>query len=156
MGKMKRCIFAVTICLLAGGALAVGDDRLTAYGTYWNGDKNGYGLGLKYSKSLIDLVFFEGRGGYVAFDDAVDTTVIPLEAGFNLALPGVITPYAGVGLGYYFIDNPWIDNTSGYFVQAGVEFTISKIGVMAELRYHDLEEKYMDGVSLNGGIILNF
>jgi hypothetical protein len=153
---MNRWILAGAACLLAGGASAIGNNQLTAYGTYWKGDKDGYGLGLKYTKSLIDMVYFEGRGGYVLFDDAVDTTVVPLEAGFNLGLPGFITPYVGVGLGYYIIDNPFIDSASGYFAQAGVEFTISKIGIMAELRYHDLDEQYFDGVSVNGGVILRF
>jgi hypothetical protein len=102
------------------------------------------------------MVYFDGRVGYVAFDDAFDTTVIPLEAGFNVGLPGVITPYAGVGVGYYFIDNPFIDNAAGYYAQAGVEFILARIGVSVELRYHELDEDYLDGVSLNSGIILKF
>jgi hypothetical protein len=156
MKRINRWVLAGTACLLAGGAAAIGDNRVTAYGTYWNGDKNGYGLGLKYSKALMDMVYIEGRGGYVSFDDALDTTVVPVEAGFNFGLPGTITPYVGVGLGYYIIDNPFIDSTSGFFAQAGVEFTISRIGLVAELRYHDLGEQYLDGVSLNGGVILRF
>jgi outer membrane protein W len=82
--------------------------------------------------------------------------MIPLEVSFNLGLPGFITPYAGVGMGYYFIDNPDIDDATGYFGQVGVEFSIVKIGVMVELRYMDIEGEYFDDLALNAGILLRF
>jgi len=143
-------------CMTVINASAIGNDTVTAYGTYWDGEEAGYGLGLKYSKSLIDMIYFEGRGGFVQFDDPVDTTMVPLEVGFNLGLPGPITPYAGVGVGYYFIDHPFIDNASGYYGQIGIEFSIVKIGAMIELRYMDLEEDYFDDLVLNAGILLRF
>ena len=156
MKKTIAILLATATCLVAGNALALGNNAITAYGTYWDGEEPGYGLGLKYSKSLVDMIYLDARGGYVMFDDLVDTTMVPLEVGFNLGLPGMITPYAGVGVGYYLIDNPIIDDATGYFGQIGVEFTIVKIGAMVELRYLDLEGEYFDDLALNVGILLKF
>lgn len=156
MKKTLVILITTAVCLLADHAGALGRDALTAYGTYWDGENAGYGLGLKYSKSLLDMVSVDGRGGYIVFDDAVDTTMVPLEVAFNLGLPGPITPYAGVGLGYYLIDHPLFDDASGYFAQVGLEFTLVKIGAMVELRYMDLEEDYFDDLSLNVGVVLKF
>ena len=156
MKKTTAKLLAAAACLVAGNALAIGSNGITAYGTYWDGENAGYGLGLKYSKSLVDMIYFDGRGGYITFDDPADTTMIPLEVSFNLGLPGFITPYAGVGMGYYFIDNPIFDNATGYFGQIGCEFSILKIGVMVELRYMDLEGEYFDDLALNAGILLRF
>lgn len=156
MKKTTALLIATAACLVAGNALGLGSNGLTAYGTYWDGVEPGYGLGLKYSKSLLDIVSVDGRGGYIMFDDLADTSMIPLEVAFNLGFPGPISPYAGVGVGYYLIDNPTIDDASGYFGQIGIEFTIVKIGAMAELRYLDLEGSYFDDLSVNIGILLKF
>lgn len=156
MKKTIAILVATVTCLLAGNALAIGSNGITAYGTYWDGVEPGYGLGLKYSKSLVDMIYLDGRGGYITFDDVADTTMIPLEVSFNLGFPGFISPYVGVGVGYYLIDNPIIDDASGYFGQIGCEFSIVKIGVMVELRYMDLEGEYFDDLALNAGILLRF
>ena len=156
MKKTIAMLLATVTCLIAGNALAIGSNGITAYGTYWDGEEPGYGLGLKYSKSLIDIVSVDGRGGYIMFDDLVDTTMVPLEVAFNIGLPGPISPYAGVGVGYYLIDHPVVDDASGYFGQIGIEFTIVKIGAMAELRYLDLEGTYFDDLALNVGILFKF
>ena len=156
MKKMLIILLAAACCGIAGRVQAVGNNSLTLYGTYWDTENAGYGLGLKYGKSLLDIVSVDGRGGYVVFDDAADTTMVPLEVALNLAFPGPISPYAGVGLGYYFIDNPVLDNAAGYFGQVGLELTVFKIGAMAELRYMDLEENYFDELSLNIGVLWRF
>lgn len=156
MKKTVAILLATAAFLVAGNALAIGSNGLAAYGTYWDGESAGRGLGLKYSKSLLDLISVDGRGGYIMFDDVDDTTMVPLEASFNISLLGIITPYAGVGVGYYFIDNPLFDDASGYFGQIGLEVTIVNIGVMAELRYMDLEGEYFDDLALNVGILLKF
>lgn len=154
---MKRTIAAMlAIGCLTVANTAVGGSAIAAYGTYWDGENAGYGLGAKYSLSLIDIIFADARAGYIMFDDVVDTTMVPLEVSLNLGFPGPITPYAGVGVGYYLIDNPAIDDISGYFGQIGLEFTILKIGAMVELRYMDLEEESFDDLSLNAGIVLKF
>jgi hypothetical protein len=141
--------------LFSGSALAVLGTGVGVYGTYWNGDDTGYGGGIKLSKSLMDMVFVDGRAGYLKFDDA-SLEVIPLEASINLGFPGPVTPYVGVGGGYYLTDSGFFDNAGGYFGQGGVEFTLFGIGVVGELRYIDHEGSYFDGLSLNAGVVLKF
>jgi hypothetical protein len=148
-------LLATATCLLAGNARAIGKTGITAYGTYWNGDDTGYGYGIKGTKSLLDILFADARIGYINFEDS-NTELIPLEASINVGLPGMITPYAGVGVGYYFVDGPRGDNAAGYFGQIGVEVSIAMAGVFAELRYHDLEEDAFDGPSASIGILLKF
>ncbi|WP_372805853.1 hypothetical protein [Pontiella sp.] len=148
-------LLATAACLLAANAQAIGKTGFTAYGTYWNGDDSGYGYGVKATKSLLDILFADARIGYLNFNDS-DTEVIPLEASINVGLPGVITPYAGVGAGYYFIDGPMGNNAAGYFGQIGVEISIAMFGVLAEVRYHDLAENAFDGPSASLGILLKF
>ncbi|VGO11528.1 hypothetical protein PDESU_00072 [Pontiella desulfatans] len=157
---MKKCTIALLLatatCFMAGNALAIGKTGYTAYGTYWNGDDSGYGFGLKYTRSLIDIVFADARVSYISYDSNRIDTLIPTEVSINIGLPGVVTPYAGVGAGYYFIDSPIYDDSAGYFAQVGVEVSISKIGVLAELRYHDLEGGDLDSLSANLGVLLKF
>jgi hypothetical protein len=152
----KTIIVALAAFSLVTANTAVAGGGVAAYGTYWDGENPGYGVGAKYAMSLIDIIFADARAGYIMFDDAADTTMVPLEISFNLGLPGAITHYAGVGLGYYLIDNPILDDSSGYFGQIGLEFTIIKIGAMVELRYMDLESNYFDDLSLNAGLVFKF
>ena len=156
MKPLKTLLFATLVFLftnLDASALLGGSAAL--YGTYWNADESGYGAGLKLNKSLFDILYIDGRGGYVSFDSG-KVEVIPLEASLNIGLPGPITPYAGVGVGYYLIDAPGAEDLSGQFGQIGIEFTILKLGVMAELRYLELEKSYFDGLSANAGIMWKF
>lgn len=151
----------ITIAILAAAALttlaARADNSLTAYGTYWDADDSGKGAGLRYKKTILGFAALDGRVGYVNFD-AIETDMIPLELSLNARLPFMISPYAGVGAGYYLLDSgaPTYDDTSGYFAQVGVEATFLWFGAMAELRYHDLENNYFDGPSANVGLLLKW
>lgn len=145
----------ITAILLVGVAHA--DTSLTAYGTYWDGDDIGKGGGLRLKKTILGFGAVEGRGGYVDFNNS-KTEVIPLDISVNLRLPFMISPYAGIGAGYYIIDStvPGLDNTSGYFGQLGVEVTLAAIGAMAEVRFHDLEGGYLDGTAFNLGLLIKW
>lgn len=151
-----KTLVGLMLMLTAGHVFALGGTGLTAYGTYWDGENAGYGAGLRYSRSLLDMVSVDGRAGYIRFDDYSQTEMVPLEVAFNLGIPGPVSPYVGVGLGYYLVDHPLFDDTSGCFGQLGLEFTVLKIGAMVELRYMDLDEHYFDDLSLNAGIVLKF
>ena len=154
---MKTYLFGILSALTLGtlSAGAVGKTTLTAYGTYWDQEETAYGAGLRASKSLLDMVYVDGRAGYVETETS-NTEMIPLEASINLGLPGIITPYVGIGAGYYFLDSDLLDDRAGYFGQIGCEFIFTKIGALAELRYLDLEDDYFDGVSLNVGVLWKF
>lgn len=136
-------------------AQAVGKTTLTAYASYWNHTDDAYGAGARLSKSLLDMVYVDGRAGY-SKTDKTQTEMIPLEASINVGLPGMITPYAGIGGGYYFVDSEFLDDLGGYFGQIGCEFIFTKVGALAELRYLDLEGSYFDGVSVNVGVLWKF
>ncbi|MDZ8119550.1 hypothetical protein [Pontiella agarivorans] len=152
---MKKLLLLCTALIAAGCALA--DTSLSAYGTYWEADSSGQGAGLRLKKTFLGFGAVEARGGYVNFDD-IETDMIPLDASINVRLPFMISPYAGVGAGYYFMDSDagGMDDTSGVFAQIGVEATFLWIGALAEVRYYDLEENYFDGPSYNIGLLLKW
>ncbi len=133
------------------------DTSLTAYGTYWEGDDTGKGGGLRLKKTFLGFGAIEGRGGYVEFSDT-NTEMYPLDVSLNVRLPFFISPYAGVGAGYYYIDSDLSaqDNVSGYFGQLGVEATLIWFGAMVEVRFHDLEGSYLDGTSVNAGLLVKW
>ena len=133
------------------------DTSLTAYGTYWDAEDSGKGGGLRLKKTFLGFGAVEGRGGYVSFSET-NTEVVPLDISINARLPFMISPYAGVGAGYYFIDSdvPGSDNASGYFGQIGVEATFIWIGAMAELRYYEIEGSYLDGTAVNVGLLFKW
>ncbi|MDF7825894.1 hypothetical protein P4B35_17830 [Pontiellaceae bacterium B12227] len=154
MKKMIVALLAAT-SLLTGPVLA--HTSLTAYGTYWDTDDSGAGAGLRLKKTFLGFGAAEARGGYVRFDD-IETDMVPLDISINARLPFMISPYAGVGVGYYLFDSDAtdLDNAPGYFAQIGVEATFVLVGVMAEIRYHEMEESYFDGASFNAGILLKW
>ena len=155
MKKLHTTLLAlVTIGLIAGTTQA--DTSLTAYGTYWEGDTDiGKGAGLRLKKTFLGFGAIEGRGGYVEFSDT-NTEVIPLDLSLNVRLPFLISPYAGIGAGYYLIDSAVSGDVTGYFGQIGVEATFIWIGAMAELRFHDIEGSYLDGTSFNLGVLVKW
>lgn len=152
---MKK--YLLLCCALIAAGYATADTSLSAYGTYWEADSSGRGAGLRLKKTVLGFGAVEARGGYVNFDD-IETDMIPLDASINVRLPFMISPYAGVGAGYYFLDSDsgGMDDTSGFFAQVGVEATFLWIGALAEVRYYDLEENYFDGPSYNIGLLLKW
>ncbi|QBG47898.1 hypothetical protein EGM51_11010 [Verrucomicrobia bacterium S94] len=152
---MKKFLLLGAALLTAGYVLA--DTSLSAYGTYWEADSSGLGAGLRLKKTILGFGAVEARGGYVNFDN-IETDMIPLDASINVRLPFMISPYAGVGAGYYFLDSDsgGIDDTSGVFAQIGVEATLIWFGALAEIRYYDLNENYFDGPTYNVGLLLKW
>ena len=156
MKKSMIVLLAIaTIGLVAQNSHALGETGVTAYGTYWDGEEVGHGVGVKLSQSLLDILYLDGRAGYVNFD-TVDSDMVPLEVTLNLGFPGLISPYVGIGAGYYYIDSPYLTDKVGCIGQIGIELSIVKVGVMAELRYHDLEGTELDDLSANIGILFRF
>ena len=156
---MKR-IRIVLAALLAASAASAAGTSLTAYGTYWDADAKvgrGEGAGLRLKKTFLGFGAVEARGGYVRFDD-IKTDMIPVDVSINARLPFMISPYAGIGAGYYFLDSDTgnRDNLSGTFAQLGVEATFLWVGAMAEIRYYDLEDDFFDGPAYNIGLLLKW
>lgn len=143
--------------LLAGAGGAYADTDITAYGIYWDGDDPGRGAGLRVRKSILAFMAVEGRTGYVDFRSS-KTKVIPAEVSVVGRLPTFISPYAGLGTGYYFVDSnvPGMDNFGGGFVQLGIEASILWFGAMAEVRYYEMSESAYNGAAYNVGLFLQF
>ena len=154
---MKKLTIAAIFALALTAGSAWADNSLTAYGTYWDADNSGKGAGLRYKKAFLGFGAVDGRAGYVDFN-SIETEMVPLELSINARLPFMISPYVGVGGGYYLLDSKLgaVDNSSGYFAQLGVEATFLWIGAMAEVRWHDLEENYFDGTSFNAGLLIKW
>ncbi|MDF7801877.1 hypothetical protein P4C99_20540 [Pontiellaceae bacterium B1224] len=154
---MKRTVLTLLSAMALLACSSPADTSLTAYGTYWDADTEGTGAGLRLKKTFLGFGAAELRGGYVNFND-INTDMIPLDVSINARLPFMISPYAGVGAGYYFMssDLPGFDNGPGYFAQVGIEATFVLVGVMAEIRYNDLDGTYFDGTSYNAGILLKW
>jgi len=155
--KQRIGLLLTLTAVLAITSTLRADTSLTAYGTYWEGDDTGKGGGLRLKKTFLGFGAVEGRGGYVEFSDT-NTEVYPLDVSINARLPFMISPYAGIGAGYYYTssDLPGLDNSSGYFGQIGVEATFLWFGAMAEVRFHDLDGSYFDGRSVNVGLLVKW
>ena len=150
-------IKASAIALLAIGFSTSAQAGFSAYGSYWNSDQEGFGAGVKYEKRfLADFVAADVSAGYIDFSSE-DTQVIPLETSLTLRIPFFIEPYAGLGVGYYPIesDNDYQSST-GYFGVVGIQATILGIGALAEYRYLDAKEEFLDGNTFNLGLTISF
>ncbi len=154
---MKRTILSLLSALAMMACPSLADTSITAYGTYWDAESSGTGAGLRLKKTFLGFGAAEVRGGYVNFDE-IDVEMIPLDVSLNARLPFMISPYIGVGAGYYITnsDLPGFDNTAGYFGQIGIEITFIWIGAMAEIRYYDIEEAYFDSPAYNVGLLVKW
>jgi len=155
---MKSKLFkAASIALLAVGLSNSAQAGLSAYGSYWNSDQDGYGAGIRYEKRfLADFVAADVSAGYIDFNSE-DTQVIPLETSLTLRIPFFIEPYAGLGAGYYPIESDLdYQSSTGYFGVIGIQATIFGIGALAEYRYLDAKEEFLDGNTFNLGLTISF
>lgn len=155
MKHSKGLVIAALLISLIGSAHA--DTALSVYGTYWDGDDSGRGLGVRLKKTFLAFLAVEGRTGYYEFSGS-DTELVPMDVAVSARLPFFISPYAGIGTGYYFADSKTynIDNFSGGFVQVGVEATFIWVGALAEVRYYEMEEDAFDGPAYSVGLMLKF
>ena len=171
----RRLIGLALIALLAvvtGGCGSTGSGtELGFFGTYLEGSDfgEGYGGGVKLELNPIDMISIDGRVSYIEFDR--DVEAVPLEVAGLLNLPLFwehFVPYAGVGVGYYFLDHDDVDldDEWGYFPLLGVEVGFQKFSLMAEARYILLETDVddgidsgkvdMEGLGINLGAIIRF
>ncbi len=129
-----KAVLCLSLLFLTVGMVHA-DTSFTAYGVYWDADDPGRGAGLRVRKTFLAFMAVEGRSGYVEFTDS-NTELIPAEISVVGRIPFVISPYAGIGTGYYFVDSdiPGQDDFSGGFAQLGVEASLLWFGVMAEVR----------------------
>ena len=129
------------------------------YFTYWDTDGVGNGRGIGGKLAIQPAPFFFGdlRLSYIDFDKS-GTWSLPLEASVNGRLPFIVSPYAGIGAGYYFVqsDRPGLDNSLGYFGQVGADYSIGALKIFAELRFLNVNEDPLDGRAFNLGLAWSF
>ncbi len=155
MNWFRRVLCMGVLMGAVGGVYA--DTDITVYGVYWDGDDPGKGAGVRVRKSFLAFMAVEGRTGYVDFADS-NTKVIPAEISVIGRLPTFISPYVGLGTGYYFVDSdrPGVNDFGGGFAQLGVDVSILWFGAMAEIRYYEMEESDWNGAAYNLGLFLQF
>ena len=163
MEMVLKNIIMVVIGLFFAGITHAGETSLAGFLTYWDGTDSsgqsidGTGGGVKLRKKLLGVLAGDVRASYVRFSDA-ETSVMPLEAAIMVGIPFILEPYAGVGVGYYFVDSDLkYDSGAGGFGVLGVQFNMFVVGAMAEVRYNKVDvslgdEYLLDGLSANVGL----
>ena len=104
------------------------------YGAYWDSSDGGssWGGGARVGFNFVKFLELEFHGTYYPSFGAdilgsnVDIKATPVDGGlrFNILPTKAVNPYVGVGASYYFMDSSdgSIDNTTGWYGEAGVEF----------------------------------
>ncbi len=154
--KHKLCLLILFTLL---PLMTQADTSLTGYASYWDTDKagEGDGYGARLKTTFLAFGSVELRGAAVDMDDKV-TTLYPVDLSVNVRIPFLISPYAGVGAGYTFVDSvrPTYDDMNTLYAHLGVEVTFIWFGVMAEVRAVDAEDNNFDGVSGNIGVLFKW
>lgn len=157
--KMKITIMAMTALVLTGTTQVGygGETSLAGYVTYWDGATEGLGGGIKVRKKFLGFLSADVRASYVDFSD-LNTTVVPLEATLMVGFPFVVEPYVGVGAGYYLMDSDLAgqDNSTGYYGVLGLQLNLFVVGALAEIRYNEGEDDFLNGPSANLGLMLKW
>ena len=133
----KKMAMIVAGLLLAAGTAVRADNEWGVYGTFWSPSDadDSYGGGFKLGIEMVDRVQLDVRYSIFnnVFDDGPDLEVDPLEFGLSFAIPmsDDVETALGAGLGYYFMDGDDVldaDDEVGFFMSAGLEWTIHRSG----------------------------
>jgi hypothetical protein len=127
--KIATALAAVTLFSVPAWAGSLG-----VYGSHWNSDQadSSQGGGVRLGFALVKFLELDFHGtSYPSFStdvqgQSVDVRAQPVEGGLrvNLLPGGPLNPYVGAGVSYFFLDTDMgeIDNTTGIYGQAGLEF----------------------------------
>ena len=179
----KRTLGLAALFILAVGTVSLGKSgaEFGVFGTYLDSKDfgDGFGGGLKLEMNPINWLAVDARVSYVRFDDLgnarVKVDMVPIEITGLLNLPLAderIVPYAGVGVGYYFIDpdKGSLDNNVGFFPLLGLEIGDPSCSLMVEARwlflqsdvdraeaeFQHLSKAKVDSIGINLGLIARF
>jgi hypothetical protein len=149
---------AVLTVLAVGALSASAGSGVGFYGSYWDSEDPGAGLGggLKVKADLSDMLAFEVRASYVGNFEEDDNGateeffLVPLEADLLVQVPlgEKMKLYGGGGGGWYVAPEFETDNNVdidpddefGFFGVGGIEFALSEtFGLFAEAKYTVLE-----------------
>jgi outer membrane protein W len=176
---MKKCVLTLfTLCVASVISSHAIKFDVAPYGSYVDaGDlSHSYGGGAKAKLAILDFLAVDARASYLR-TDVGKVDMVPLEATaiFQIRLlKETLTPYAGIGVGYYMFASGDVDlkNDVGFYPMLGLEFRPTKskkFGIFAEVRYLFLESDLddfspdirgssadMDGVGVNVGVLFRF
>jgi hypothetical protein len=142
-----------------------------AMATWLNTDDLGDAWGGMVGVGFQPLDWFsaEIRAGYLRADDE-SMDIIPVEGVAMFRVPNIdtIEPYAGVGVGHYFLESDDIstDDPQAIFPLIGLDVRLpeTRLRLFAEVRYmffdgsvsDDLESSDMNGIGANLGVTWTF
>lgn len=170
---MKRYAMLLTLVLLCAAAPAYAGS-FGVYGTYWDeGDVDPvYGAGARIGFNFLKWLELEFHGTW--YQDAevedpsmtFDVSTIPIDGGlkFNLLPEGKFNFYVGAGFTYYLMDSDFgeVDDETGYYGDAGIEFGGDNTKFFIEAIWRDLDTTVDDpggdihvdfsGIAANAGL----
>jgi outer membrane protein W len=170
---MRVSLLAAAV--LAGSPLAASgqivDVSLNAFATWWDTDDFGdaYGGQIGLEIAFIDWFSAEARTGYLRAEHH-DLNIVPLElvGTFRLSLLDVIEPYAGAGVGRYFLSSDEIStkDREALFPLIGMDVHLptTKLTLFAEARWmiftdsvsSDITNADLDGLAFSAGVSWSF
>lgn len=145
------------------------------YGSYWDAKEadDSPGGGAKIGFPLAKVLEVEFRATYYpnlvtdVIGQRIEVKATPLDGGLrvNFLPSAAVRPFVGAGLSFYVLntDRGEIDNTTGYYGQAGLDFgrAASRFFVEALWRKMDTEVTFMaigrdvefDGFAADAGVV---
>jgi len=156
---------------------------LGVFASRWDSKDHGIltGYGVRLGWNLIHHLGLEARASHLeAEENSLSTTLIPIEAALTWRFPlgKTLSPYLGMGIGYYLKDLEYDDTTTwehseksaGYFALAGVTLRLGAVSLFTDAKYtlvgtdDELEwrgadidaQNSLDGLSLQAGLKLGF
>jgi hypothetical protein len=169
----KRIVFGLFVLALAGSPAAAGS--FGAYASRWESDEadDSLGVGARIGFDLVRILELEFHG--TRFSDfnvrlplqGVNVRATAVDGGLrvNLFPSGPLNPYAGAGVSYYFLhsDAGDVDNETGWYAAAGLEFGRDATRFFVEAIWRKLdtsvsldifdEDTRFDGLSLDAGAV---
>ena len=130
--NLKRWLLGMATLALFSVPAAAGSFGL--YGSYWDSDQvdSSWGGGVRIGFNFVKFLELEFHGtDYPSFSStttpaALDIKAIPADGGlrFNILPTKAVNPYFGAGVSYYFLDSDEgsIDNQTGWYGEAGLDF----------------------------------
>jgi hypothetical protein len=170
---LKRMLVGLAVLLLAPLPSTAGSFGI--YGSHWDSDEadSSLGAGVRIGFSFVKFLELEFHG--TRFSDFqtdvllqdVDIRATPVDGGLRVNfLPALaVNPYAGAGVSYFFLesDQGAIDDETGWYAEAGLDFggrngrifveaMWRKIDTQISLGVFDADARF-DGTTVNAGFL---
>lgn len=172
----KRLVIGLAAVMLASAPARAGSFGF--YGSYWDSDQaeNSAGGGGRVGFSFVKFLELEFRGTHYPSFTAdvmgmgVDVKATPLDGGLrvNLLPSARVNPYVGAGITYYFLttDQGDVDNQTGVYGQAGLDFGKGKARFFIEALWRKMDttislasfdrDTQFDGIAVDTGVVVRW